>query len=184
MPKRTLIQTIPRVPRNLPLFFEAVVYDVLNSRRLGAGSQNHLVERQPREGLSAILEMVAERPAMIVTAIVELIPLANSVEVYLDTGMSCKGVLRLMRGLTEKMFDQIIGREISDSVGRRLALESQNYGWPSQGTNNTQAGASQITPQTSTPIETPPEAVIYCPACGFPNLGHARFCESCGTKFA
>ncbi len=182
MTKRSLIQTIPRVPSNLPEFLDALVAQVLNSRRLGAGSRNHFVERQPRQGLSALLEMVSERPTMNVTVIIDLIPLANYVEVYLETGMMGKGILRLMRGLTEKMLDQLMGREIADSISRIVSLESQNYGRPSQGSEAMVPQAYQTTSQTNILSETHPSTMIYCPACGLVNPEYARFCETCGTK--
>ncbi len=182
MTRRSLIQTIPRVPSNLPVFFNALITEVIHSSRLGFGKENHLEERQPRQGLTAIIEPVGPKlPAQFnMTIFIELIPLANSVEVYLETGVMAKGVLRLMRGLTEKMFDQVVGREIVDAIGRTLALESQNYVMPLQG-----GESGRIQPaQTNNSSESSPITAVYCPACGLANPAQARFCETCGTKLA
>ncbi len=184
MTKRRLIHTIPRVPNNLPVLLDALVIEVLHSRRLGAETQSQLVERQPRQGLTAILEATVERPMCWVTVIIELIPFPNFVEIYLETGFWGKGVLRLLRGLLERMFADITERALSDSISRILALESQNYGIPLQGSEAPVPPTSQTTTPTKSPVERPLETVIYCPACGLENPGYARFCETCGTKLA
>jgi len=181
MTRRTFIQTIPRVPDNLPGFLDALVTEIIRSPRLGAGQQNHFAERQPRQGLIAILEPVGKNLRFNVTIFIELIPLANSVEIYLEVGMMGKGFIHLMKGLTEKMLDQIIGREITDCVGRVLSLESENYSQPSSpGSDDLGMQLFQtnmLTPNTSANF-------LYCPACGLANPADARFCETCGTKLA
>ncbi len=184
MPKRKLIQTIPKVPNNLPVFFDALVYEVLHLRRLGAETQSQLIERLPRQGLTAILDAAVERPPFNVTFVIELIPLADTVEVYLEAELMGGGPIRLMRGLLERMLIQMTQREIPDVISRLLYLESQNYGRPLQGSEGVVSQISQPTSQTNIPIETPPPTVIYCPACGLTNPAHARFCETCGTKLA
>ncbi len=191
--RRSLIQTIPRVPSNLPVFFDALVYEVIHARRLGAGQNNHFEERLPRQGLMAIIDLVGPNlPTRLnLTFTLELIPMANSVEVYLETGMMSKGILRLMRGLTEKMFDQIAGRQISESIAQLLTLEYQNYGRQLQESGGLDIQPSQtnipleITPttlDTHVPSDVPPTETIYCHACGLANPANAHFCESCGTK--
>jgi hypothetical protein len=180
MTKRSLIQTIPKVPANLPVFFDALISEVLNAQRLGAGQSTHLEERQPRQGLTAFLELAGPQSAMNIMFVIELIPLANSVEVYVETGMMGKNILRLMKGFTEKMLGSIIGREIKDSIGRVLSREYQNYGRPLQEGEST---GMQPT-QTRFQEKAPPANAIFCTACGLANPPDARFCETCGTKLA
>ncbi|OLS13735.1 MAG: hypothetical protein RBG13Loki_2644 [Promethearchaeota archaeon CR_4] len=180
MTRRSLVQTIPRVPANLPAFLDALVTEILRSPRLGAGKQNHFEERLPRQGLLAILEPVGRKLPFNLTFFIELIPLANSVEIYLEIGLMGKGIIRLSKWFTGKMLDQMLGREIVECIERVLALESQNYGRPLREDTLLETRY----PQTIAPPSYPPASVLYCPACGLANPAEAQFCQTCGTKLA
>jgi hypothetical protein len=183
MTRRKLIQTIPRVPSNLPIFLDALVAEVLHSQRVNLETQNQLVERQPRQGLTAILEAEIQKYSCCITIVIELIPLANSVGVYLETGFM-GGPFRTAKGLMERLFASITERAMLEGIDQILALESQNYGMPVQTREILEPEPSQIPSQTNFPSETASVAVVYCPACGIANPAEAHICEACGTELA
>ncbi len=127
---RSLIEAIPRVPGNLPLFFDMIINDVIHIFHFGINEQTHLKEHQPRMHLTAVLEP-SGRPLPFkaeMMAFIELIPLTNSVEFHLEVSYKGKGLFRLFTRFAEKTTIQALGDMIANSIDRILPLESMDYG--------------------------------------------------------